>query len=248
MAGGTGDVAFRVLDAMHSAQYGSSTAQYGGSFASGSGGAAPAAAAAAEELPGVTVCDINASMLAEGRKKAEARGLGPESVQWVEGNAEALPFESDTFDSYTIAFGIRNVTDRAAALREAHRCDKSSGRAWWLCCGGGALVATRRSSPPRPLRPSCPAACCAQAAASCASNSQRLVAVAVAVTALGRAQRTLPCLLSRAPGRRTDAGPASWPLASPCRRWWCQACSSCTISTPSMLSRRSGGELGRLWG
>lgn len=72
-------------------------------------------------LPAVTVCDINSAMLAEGRRKAEARGIGPESVQWVEGNAEALPFPSNSFDSYTIAFGIRNVTDRPAALREAHR-------------------------------------------------------------------------------------------------------------------------------
>ena len=73
-------------------------------------------------LPSVTVCDINASMLTEGRRKAEGRGIGPESMQWVEGNAEALPFDSGVFDSYTVAFGIRNVTDRPAALREAYRC------------------------------------------------------------------------------------------------------------------------------
>ena len=144
VAGGTGDVAFRVLAAMRAAQYGG-----GSSFASSSGGVgatpgAPAAAGAAgegagaaaaaagaaqqeeqgqqqQDLPSITVCDINAAMLAEGRKKAEAGGIGPESMQWVEGNAEALPFPSASFDSYTIAFGIRNVTDRPAALREAHR-------------------------------------------------------------------------------------------------------------------------------
>lgn len=70
-------------------------------------------------------------MLEEGRKKAEGRGIGPESMQWVEGNAEALPFDSGVFDSYTVAFGIRNVTDRAAALREAHRVLRPGGR--FLC-------------------------------------------------------------------------------------------------------------------
>ena len=43
------------------------------------------------------------------------------SLRWVEGNAEQLPFEDSSFDSYTVAFGIRNVTDRDAALREAFR-------------------------------------------------------------------------------------------------------------------------------
>ncbi len=46
----------------------------------------------------------------------------------MEGNAEALPFEDGSFDSYTIAFGIRNVTDRPAALREALRVLKPGGR------------------------------------------------------------------------------------------------------------------------
>lgn len=139
VAGGTGDVAFRVLDAMRVGQYGSAGAPpSGGSFdaaAGGSSGSSTAAAggeaaaaaggagtATSAPPPSVTVCDINAAMLEEGRRKAEGRGIGPESMQWVEGNAEQLPFESGIFDSYTVAFGIRNVTDRAAALREAHRC------------------------------------------------------------------------------------------------------------------------------
>ncbi|KAL4444647.1 hypothetical protein ABPG77_002464 [Micractinium sp. CCAP 211/92] len=148
VAGGTGDVAFRVLDAMRTGQYGapagglgstvggssftSSTSTGSSAAAAAAADAATAAAAAAsEQLPPVTVCDINAAMLAEGRKKAEGRGVGPESMQWVEGNAEALPFRSGSFDSYTIAFGIRNVTDRAAALREAHRVLRPGGR--FLC-------------------------------------------------------------------------------------------------------------------
>ncbi len=160
VAGGTGDVAFRVLDAMRSGQYASSSsgswAAGGGASSSGAAAAQPGAAeaaaasgaAAAPTLPSVTVCDINAAMLAEGRKKAEGRGIGPESMQWVEGNAEALPFESGIFDSYTIAFGIRNVTDRAAALREAHRCgwgwlEWRGGRAGfgaWGSCGRRAVA------------------------------------------------------------------------------------------------------------
>ncbi|PRW45608.1 2-methoxy-6-polyprenyl-1,4-benzoquinol mitochondrial [Chlorella sorokiniana] len=148
VAGGTGDVAFRVLDAMRSGQYAASSsgswaacgssssaasaAQSGAAAAAAAaGGEAASAGTAAAVLPAVTVCDINAAMLAEGRKKAEGRGIGPEGMQWVEGNAEALPFESGVFDSYTVAFGIRNVTDRAAALREAHRVLRPGGR--FLC-------------------------------------------------------------------------------------------------------------------
>ncbi len=58
----------------------------------------------------------------------------------MEGNAESLPMFADaSFDSYTIAFGIRNVTDRDAALREALRVLKPGGR--WACALGGALLA-----------------------------------------------------------------------------------------------------------
>lgn len=52
-------------------------------------------------------------------------------MEWVEGNAEHLPFPDNTFDSYTIAFGIRNVTDKDAALRDAFRVLKPGGR--FLC-------------------------------------------------------------------------------------------------------------------
>jgi ubiquinone/menaquinone biosynthesis C-methylase UbiE len=57
--------------------------------------------------------------------------LSEDMVQFVEGNAEKLPFDSASFDSYTIAFGIRNVTNRDAALREAFRVLKPGGR--FLC-------------------------------------------------------------------------------------------------------------------
>lgn len=53
---------------------------------------------------------------------------GDEGLSWVLGNAEHLPFPDQTFDSYTIAFGIRNVTNRDAALKEALRVLKKGGR------------------------------------------------------------------------------------------------------------------------
>jgi len=99
VAGGTGDIAFRIIDA--------------------SGGHATA-----------TVLDINGSMLAVGKERAEKRGLG-ERVDFVEANAEELPFANSSFDAYTIAFGIRNVPRIDVALSEAYRVLKPGGR--FLC-------------------------------------------------------------------------------------------------------------------
>jgi len=98
VAGGTGDIAFRVLDA-----------------------AGPKGHA--------TVCDINGEMLAVGRDRVPEALRG--RVDFVQGNAEALPFESGRFDAYTIAFGIRNVPRIDHALAEAHRVLKRGGR--FLC-------------------------------------------------------------------------------------------------------------------
>jgi demethylmenaquinone methyltransferase/2-methoxy-6-polyprenyl-1,4-benzoquinol methylase len=92
MAGGTGDVAFRM----------------------------------ARRGALVTVADINADMLAVGRERAQKGGV--EGLSWKVENAEALSFADGTFDAYTIVFGIRNVTDIPAALREAHRVLKRGGR------------------------------------------------------------------------------------------------------------------------
>ncbi len=96
MAGGTGDIAFRLATA----------------------GAA------------VTVADINPAMLDVGRERATKRGLN--DLAWSEQNAEALSFADRSFDAYTIAFGIRNVTDIPAALSEAHRVLKRGGRFFCL--------------------------------------------------------------------------------------------------------------------
>jgi demethylmenaquinone methyltransferase/2-methoxy-6-polyprenyl-1,4-benzoquinol methylase len=99
LAGGTGDVAFRVAEA---------------------GGANTR----------VTVCDINAEMLAVGAERAVSRGLD-HAVTFEQGNAEELPYPDKSFDCVTIAFGIRNVPRIDRALAEAHRVLKIGGR--FLC-------------------------------------------------------------------------------------------------------------------
>jgi demethylmenaquinone methyltransferase/2-methoxy-6-polyprenyl-1,4-benzoquinol methylase len=77
-----------------------------------------------------TLLDINPEMIAVGRKRLTDAGLG-ERMAFVAGNAEALPFADKTFDAYTIAFGIRNVTHIDRALGEAYRVLKTGGR--FLC-------------------------------------------------------------------------------------------------------------------
>ncbi|WBO23584.1 class I SAM-dependent methyltransferase [Sphingomonas abietis] len=96
MAGGTGDIAFRM----------------------------------AKQGADVTVADINPSMLGVGMERAKKKGL--DGLLWAEENAETLSFGDKQFDAYTIAFGIRNVTDIPKALREAHRVLKRGGRFYCL--------------------------------------------------------------------------------------------------------------------
>ena len=74
-----------------------------------------------------TVCDMTEPMLIEGRKRAEAEKLA-DSLDWVVGDAMALPFEANSFDAYTISFGIRNVTRIPDALAEAYRVLRPGGR------------------------------------------------------------------------------------------------------------------------
>src|SRR4029077_7384900 len=83
------------------------------------------------EKPDVTVCDINPAMLAIGRERALDRGL-LKGLTWTTGDAEALPFPDRSFDGYTIAFGLRNVTDIDKALGEAYRVLKPGGRFFCL--------------------------------------------------------------------------------------------------------------------
>jgi len=98
VAGGTGDIAFRIANA-----------------ARAHGGEAE-----------IVVCDINAEMLGEG--VARAKAAGENAIEWVCGDAERLPIPDSSMDAFTIAFGIRNVTHIDAALREARRVLKPGGR------------------------------------------------------------------------------------------------------------------------
>jgi demethylmenaquinone methyltransferase/2-methoxy-6-polyprenyl-1,4-benzoquinol methylase len=68
-------------------------------------------------------------MVAEGKRRAEAKGEG--AITWTVGNAEALPAADASLDAYTIAFGIRNVTHIEKALAEARRVLRPGGR--FLC-------------------------------------------------------------------------------------------------------------------
>ena len=74
-----------------------------------------------------TVLDLTEPMLVEGRKRADAEAMS-DSLNWVVGDAMKLPFEANTFDVYTISFGIRNVTRPQEALNEAYRVLKPGGR------------------------------------------------------------------------------------------------------------------------
>lgn len=74
-----------------------------------------------------TVCDMTESMLVEGRQRADATSMA-EALDWVVGDAMALPFADNSFDVYTISFGIRNVTRIADALSEAYRVLRPGGR------------------------------------------------------------------------------------------------------------------------
>ena len=74
-----------------------------------------------------TVLDLTEPMLIEGRQRAEADQMA-DSLDWVVGDAMALPFDDNSFDVYTISFGIRNVTRPQEALNEAFRVLKPGGR------------------------------------------------------------------------------------------------------------------------
>lgn len=75
----------------------------------------------------VILSDINASMLSNGRERLLNMGIGG-NVNYVQANAECLPFADNYFNAITIAFGLRNVTDKDAALRSMLRVLKPGGR------------------------------------------------------------------------------------------------------------------------
>lgn len=79
----------------------------------------------------ITLCDLNAEMLAVGRDRAIDKGM-KDDFEWITGNAEALPLPDESVDVYTIAFGLRNVTHIDTALKEALRVLKPGGRFYCL--------------------------------------------------------------------------------------------------------------------
>ena len=94
------------------------------------GGTGDIASRLAASGASVTVADINPAMLEVGLARAQQRGIA--GLVWSEANAEVLTYPDRFFDAYTIAFGIRNVTDIPAALREAHRVLRRGGRFFCL--------------------------------------------------------------------------------------------------------------------
>ena len=74
----------------------------------------------------VILCDINNSMLKEGRKKLIDKGII--NIDFVQANAENLPFKKNYFDCVSIAFGLRNVTNKELALKQAYKVLKKGGR------------------------------------------------------------------------------------------------------------------------
>ncbi|MDZ7789677.1 MAG: bifunctional demethylmenaquinone methyltransferase/2-methoxy-6-polyprenyl-1,4-benzoquinol methylase UbiE [Xanthomonadales bacterium] len=91
------------------------------------GGTGDIAKLARERGAEVVVADINREMLTTGRSRMDDMGL-VQGLEWLQVNAEALPFASNHFDHLTIAFGLRNVTWRDKALAEMHRVLKPGGR------------------------------------------------------------------------------------------------------------------------
>ncbi|MEM6812175.1 MAG: bifunctional demethylmenaquinone methyltransferase/2-methoxy-6-polyprenyl-1,4-benzoquinol methylase UbiE [Pseudomonadota bacterium] len=100
VAGGTGDIAFRIKEKIGQNQ-------------------------------NITLCDLNWDMLRVGRDRAVDKGW-INDFEWVTGNAESLPLPSNSFDIYTISFGLRNVTRIDDALKEAYRVLKPGGRFFCL--------------------------------------------------------------------------------------------------------------------
>ena len=117
VAGGTGDVALRLLER--------------------AGGLAAGGLAAGRRPARVVVCDLTEAMLQVGRDRALDRGVCA-GIDWLCGDAEKLPVADASMDAYTIAFGIRNVGRIERALEEARRVLKPGGR--FLCLEFSRIV------------------------------------------------------------------------------------------------------------
>lgn len=100
VAGGTGDVAFEFVR-----------------YANRKG----------DSKSSVVVCDISANMMRVGMQRAAKLQMDPARLDWVHGDALNLPFQANSFDAYTVAFGIRNVVNLTKAIDEAYRVLKPGG-------------------------------------------------------------------------------------------------------------------------
>lgn len=119
VAGGTGDIAFRIRRYIEEQRKG------------GRDQATIHSSVPPFLMPSITLCDLTYNMLSVGRDRAIDKGW-LNDFTWVTGNAEALPFPDNSFDVYTISFGLRNVTRIDDALREARRVLKPGGRFFCL--------------------------------------------------------------------------------------------------------------------
>ena len=106
VAGGTGDIAFRMWKRLNTDN------------------------SQGDRASSITVCDLTHEMVRVGRDRAFDQGI-TSGIEWVTGDAQSLPLADESQDAYTIAFGIRNVTDLDAALAEARRVLRWGGR--FLC-------------------------------------------------------------------------------------------------------------------
>ena len=118
VAGGTGDIAFRIKAALE--RKSSSSASRPRSLRVGD-----------TKNAKITLCDLNYDMLRVGRDRAVDKGWLT-NFDWITGNAEKLPVPDESYDVYTISFGLRNVTRIDDALKEAHRVLKPGGRFYCL--------------------------------------------------------------------------------------------------------------------
>ncbi|GJQ15692.1 hypothetical protein GpartN1_g7483.t1 [Galdieria partita] len=109
VAGGTGDIAFRIVEKKRKEKdYNTKLSE--------------------NRVEPVVVVDINENMLQVGKERAKERGYSEKEILFVHGNAEKLPAASETVDAYVISFGMRNVTDPETALMEGFRVLRTGGK------------------------------------------------------------------------------------------------------------------------
>eukprot|EP01100_Stratorugosa_tubuloviscum_P005870 TRINITY_DN257_c0_g2_i2.p1 TRINITY_DN257_c0_g2~~TRINITY_DN257_c0_g2_i2.p1 ORF type:complete len:830 (-),score=423.90 TRINITY_DN257_c0_g2_i2:94-2583(-) len=124
VAGGTGDIAFRIIDTIRNSPNYFPYSEIDSKENKNN---------CLTKHSKITICDINPEMLRVGKSRANEKGyhFADPEINWLVGDAENLAIPSDSIDSYTISFGIRNCTNIEAVLSEAHRVLKKGGR--FLC-------------------------------------------------------------------------------------------------------------------